>query len=83
MKALRAKIDKLDAEIVKKISQRIMVAKKIGVVKAELQIKVLDKKRELQIAKLHQVLCKKYKLSPELIKKVFKIIILHSRDVQK
>jgi chorismate mutase len=83
MKELRDQIDKIDAEIIKKISQRVFVAKKMGVLKAKLGKKVLDKKRELEIAKLHNQLSIKHKLSPEIIKKLFNVVVLYSRKVQK
>jgi chorismate mutase len=83
MRELRSKIDKIDAEIIKKLSQRIVIAKKIGALKVKLGKEVLDKKRELQIERLHKRLSKKYKLNPKFVNTVFKTIVLYSRGVQK
>jgi len=80
---LRTKIDKIDESIIKKISQRITVAKKIGLLKIKFNKKVLDKKREVELAKMYKKLSKQYKLKSGFVQELFGLIIGYSRRVQK
>ncbi|HEV2614643.1 MAG TPA: chorismate mutase [Gammaproteobacteria bacterium] len=83
MKELRDKIDSIDMVIIKKISQRMAVAKKIGQLKIKLNKPVLDKKREQQLAKMYTKLSKQHELKPEFVQELFEMIIRYSRRVQK
>lgn len=83
IKKLRDKIDKIDVDIIKKISQRNIVSKKIGKLKAKLNKKVFDREREKQLMLRYKKLCHQYELSPIFIKKLFKLIIVNSRRLQK
>ena len=83
MKELREQIDKIDALIIKKVAQRIGIAKKIGKIKSQSNKKVFDKKRENYLEKLYRTLSKKHKLDEKFIKAIFKSIIIYSRSVQK
>lgn len=83
MKELRDKIDKIDEIIIKKLSQRISTAKQIGLLKIKLNKPVLDKKREAELARMYKRLCAHYKVDKELVSTLFKLIISHSRTVQR
>lgn len=83
IKKLRNEIDKIDASIIKKISQRNKLSNKIGQFKSKLNKKIVDKKREQQLMLHYQKLCHHYQLNPKFIKQLFKLIIRHSRGLQK
>jgi chorismate mutase len=83
LETLRGKIDKIDADIIKSIAQRDNVSKKIGQLKTQLNIKVMDKNRENQLMLYHKGICVKYQLSPDLIQRIFKLIITNSKRLQK
>lgn len=80
---LREKIDKLDEEIINKIAKRNALSLKIGCIKSEMGITVVDKKREEKLMLRYEKLSKKYHLRTELVKKLFKLVILNSRKLQK
>jgi chorismate mutase len=83
IKKLRNKIDKIDADIIKKISHRNTISKKIGQLKVKLNRKVIDKKREEQLILRYKKLCHQYEINPILVNKLFKLIIAHSRKLQR
>lgn len=83
IKQLREKIDKIDADIIRKISQRKILSIKIGKIKSKFGTKVIDNKREEKLMLRYEKLCLEYELQSTFIKKVFKIIITNSRELQK
>ena len=83
IKQLREKIDKIDADIIKKLSQRKKLALKIGKLKSKSEKSVIDKKREQQLINYYKKLCVKYNLQPQFVLKIFKLIIVNSRKLQK
>ncbi len=83
IKQLRDKIDKTDADIIKKLSQRKTLSIKIGEMKSKLGKKVINNKREKELMLRYEKLCLEYKLQATFIKKLFKIIIANSRELQK
>lgn len=83
IKQLRDKIDKIDTDIIKKLSQRKILSLKIGKIKSKFEKKVIDNKREEKLILRYEKLCSEYKLQPTFIKKLFKIIIANSRELQK
>jgi chorismate mutase len=76
----RKKIDKIDKEIINLLEKRFDIAKKMGEYKRKNNIPLVDKKREEEI---FQTRVKHSKFSPDFTKKLFKLIILESRKVQK
>lgn len=82
IKALREKIDQIDAAIIKKLAKRHHLAKQIGQLKAKSRKKVLDAKREQQLMHYYEMLSVDYALHPAYVKRLFKIIIAHSRNAQ-
>ncbi len=83
IKQLRDKIDKIDADIINKLSQRKNLSLKIGKIKSKNEESVIDKKREQQLINYYEKLCAKYKLQPKFVQKIFKLIIVNSRKLQK
>lgn len=82
LNSLRKKINKIDNNLLKLISKRFEICKKIGKFKNKNNIKIYDKKREKLIFKNLKEKSKKYKLNEKCIEKVFKIIIKNSREIQ-
>ena len=80
LKYYRKRIDVIDSNIVKLLSSRFRIAKQIASYKKKNNIKVLDKKRELQVIKN----IKKHsdKRNQKFIVDIFKTIINHSKKIQ-
>lgn len=83
IKQLRDDIDKIDADIIKKLSQRKIISEKIGKQKVKLNKKITDNKREEKIFLRYEKLSAKYNLQATFVKKLFKLIIVNSRQLQK
>lgn len=83
IKQLRDKIDKIDADIIKKLSQRKSLSIKIGKIKSKLDIRVVDNKREKQLMRYYEKLCSEFNLQSSFVKKLFEIIISNSKELQK
>ena len=83
IKQLRKKIDDIDASIIKKISARQKLSKKIGKLKILSGDNIVDVKREMKLMHLYETLAKKYQLQEAFIKRIFKTIIMQSRKLQK
>lgn len=79
---LREKIDKIDSSIIKKLSQRSILSVKIGKMKSKMGRKVKDNKREEKLMQYYEKLCAQHHLHPLFVKKLFKLIIANSRDLQ-
>lgn len=83
LELLRSKIERIDAEIIEHLAQRDDLAKQIGQLKMANGCEVIDLFREQKLFEFYQQLSEKYQLSSSFIKQLFKIIIDHSRHVQK
>lgn len=83
IKQLRTKIDKIDANIIKKLSERQKASVQIGQLKAKQGKTVLNKQREKELLLYHKKLCIQHHVQPELVRKLFKIIMANSRKLQK
>ncbi len=70
----RKKIDSIDANIIKQLSNRIEYAKKIQEIKKELKMSKEDKNREQQIIKRIKSLADSKNIPDESIDKIYKII---------
>ena len=81
LKILREKIDKIDDEIVKLLSDRMACSEAIGEVKKSLSAPVADLKREDEI--INRLTLNKKESEAELIKDVYKIIFAYSKSLQK
>ena len=76
----RKKIDLIDKNIIKLLPQRFKLAKQIGDYKKKNKIKVVDKKRELQVINGIKKYSNKHK---KFILDIFKKIINYSKKIQK
>lgn len=70
---LRKKIDLVDAAIKKNLKKREVLIKKVGKLKKKFNLKIEDKKREREILK---------RIKNKFVKKIFKIIIKTSKDLE-
>lgn len=80
---LRNKINKIDADIIKRLSQRKALSVQIGELKKTLNGEIEDVKREQELLEGYEKLCLQYQLKPEFIKELFEMIIKNSRDLQR
>lgn len=72
---LRGSIDNFDAALVHILAERFRATKRVGVLKAELQLPPADPAREeRQIARLH-ALCDESGLDPEFAKRFMRFIV--------
>jgi chorismate mutase len=80
IKKLRSLIDKTDKTIIKNLEKRFEIVKKLGKVKKNLRLSIVDKKREKEVFENIKRYSKKYKKE---IGKIYKKIIENSRKVQR
>lgn len=83
MTSIKKLREKIDADIIDKISQRNILSIKIGQLKTKLDKDVFDKKREEEQMLYYKKICNQYQLSPSFIKGLFRLIIINSRKLQK
>lgn len=76
---LRKEIDVVDRGIVSLLARRFETTHKVGVYKVKHRLPPLDKKREKEVLAHKRLLAEKYKLNPELIEKIFKLIMAETR----
>ena len=79
----RKELDKIDNQIVRLISKRMNLVKKLAKYKKKNKIKIYHPEREKEIIKEKTKLAKKLKLSPKFIEDLFKNIIKESKRIQK
>ena len=71
----RKKINRLNADIIKMISERVEVAKEIGIVKRRYGKPVVDKQRERAVLDQVRVLAMEMHLDPDGVERIFTEII--------
>lgn len=80
---LREQVQQIDKDIVKLLSDRQLLSKKIGQVKKETGQAIVDPEREQALENYYDTLSHSYSLDPTFLKQLFKLIILESREQQK
>lgn len=80
---LREKIDKIDEEIIKNLAHRDVISKQIGHLKSLLHREIVDECREQTLRMRREELSNKYHIDSKFIQCLFKLIIIHSRRLQK
>ncbi len=83
IKKPRIEINKLNEEIVEKITQRVEVAKEVVKIKNKYGKSIFDKSREEKVLEQVKDLAIKYKISPENIERIFKEIIALCKKVEE
>lgn len=80
---LRAQIEQIDAKIIRCLAERQEISQKIGELKAQTGMSIVDKKREVALLQYYEELCRKYQLSFPFVKQLFEVILLESQRLQK
>jgi len=83
IKRLRLQIDKIDETIIKNLAKRDKMVIRIGKLKNKSAKKILDTDREHYLMHLYEKLSEEFALKPSYVKRLFKIIITHSRKLQR
>ena len=73
--ALRSEIDLIDEELVNVLARRFQVTARVGELKKQLVLNPVDREREAQQAIRYRALANDRGLEPELVVKLFKMII--------
>jgi len=80
LKKLRKEIDRIDAEILSLLEERVETARKIGAVKKEKGLPVSDPQREKEVI---TNAAKNSKLDKDYTKKLFNSIMEYCKDEEK
>ncbi len=80
---LRKKINSVDAQLIKLLGKRFLIAQTIGDLKKKHQYTIADKAREKELTRLHESLEKKYSLSPKFTKSLWNLILKESKNLQR
>jgi len=79
----RRKIDRTDSEIVRLLAERMREVKKIGRLKRENSLPVIDEERERQVYRRVMEIAREYGLCPEHIRDIYRVIINDSRKAER
>lgn len=80
MNELRKKIDNVDRQIIKLLSERQSIVKKIAKIKKENNLPIINKEREEEVIRKAKGM---NKINPVFVENLFNLIIKESRRVQK
>jgi chorismate mutase len=83
IRRLRLKIDKIDENIIKNLAKRDKIVIRIGKLKNKSSKKIVDTNREDYLMHLYDKLSEDFALKPSYVKRLFKMIITHSRKLQR
>lgn len=83
LEIIRNNINKIDRQIITLLVKRFIYVQKIGVLKKNRKLSIVDKKRESEILKNINNEAKKNRLNRNFVNKVFDLIIKQSKKVQK
>lgn len=79
---LRSDLDELDIEILRLLMRRTEIVKKIGLIKKQFSIPIVDRKREERVYNNVKEFALKYELDSDQIRSIFKKIVQFSKKVQ-
>ena len=82
VEGLRAEIDRLNADIMEKIAERVQVARQIGEVKRRHGLPIVDRRREAKVYERIRESARERGLDPEGVARVFREIIRLCTEVQ-
>jgi len=83
LEKIRKKINDIDKSLIEKLAIREKMAVEIGKLKVESGKEIFDTGREAELINFHEKLSVDYNLSPNYIKRLFRIIMNHSKNRQK
>lgn len=80
---IRKNLNKIDQKLVELIAQRQSYMPAVGKYKQKNNLPITQIKREQEIFEALKKLAKQKKVNPELIQKIFKLIITDAKQIQK
>jgi len=80
---IRKNLNKIDQKLVELIAQRQSYMPAVGKYKQQNNLPIAQIKREQEIFAVLKKLSKQKKVNPELIQKIFKLIITDAKQIQK
>ena len=83
LQALRKRIDEIDEQILKALSERVKVCREIGEVKKQQGLPVRDQSRENQVYTKVKEKASRFELESARIEAVYREIVNMCSDVQK
>lgn len=83
LKSLRGEIDKADSEIIRLLAGRFAAAKRIGEIKRQLGMELLQSGRELEVIERVRKAAKASGISEDFAERLFRGIMAESRSMQK
>jgi len=79
---LRARIDELDRKTIGLLAERFRLVAELGRVKRGAGLSIEDARREARLRELHAELARSEGLPPELVERLFAIVIASSKEAQ-
>jgi chorismate mutase len=83
LEALRRQIDKLDAQLIELLAQRLAQAEAVGRYKHEHDLPALDETRWRQAAEVRLQQARQLGLSGQMVSELFELIHRHALQVEK
>lgn len=78
----RKKIDSIDSRIIKLLSGRVIIGKKLGKLKKSKGLRITDKAREREVIENAKAIAKHHDLEPEFVEELFRKIVKYTREKQ-
>lgn len=79
----RNKINSIDNKIIRLLSGRVMIGKRLGKLKKSKGLRITDKAREREVIDNAKVIAKHHDLEPEFVEELFKKIVKYTREKQE
>lgn len=83
LEKFRNQIDRIDEDLIKMLGERIRIVKKIGLLKKENNITILQLERWMEILKTRSLFSEKLKMNSDFIKKLLQLMHKESIRVQE
>jgi prephenate dehydrogenase len=83
LEGLRKNINDVDSSIIKLLGLRLKIVKKIGMLKRQKKLEVLDRGREKKLIEMHHKYSKRHHVETELTDKIFNLIVNYSKTLQR
>jgi chorismate mutase len=79
----RQEIDEINRKIIELLAKRFALSAKVAQIKKEQDLPIIDENRETQMYKQLEIWAKEREISPELVKKIFNLIVDEAYQQQK
>jgi len=83
IEALRNKINNIDARIIENLAEREALIKQIGLLKHAQKKEITDLEQETKQHAFYKQCCEQHQLNYGFVKRVFNLMMTHSRQQQK